>query len=196
MNNVNINNTKDNDKLINIENSNTPIPMYFINSCIIYINQNDYIEKIKCEEIQLELNQDVTQSTINKNNIIQFINSKKIQTNLTKYKFIDMFLYNIDLNHNELMSFSKLSIVNNINKRFFKKKSYMNNIIIPPSLFIFHKINSLYFIFKEAPIHKNIKEQNQNVKSILKKNSNKREPHTKKVKFSNIYNKTRKTKTI
>lgn len=189
----NINWIEDQKKLINIENNNTAIPMYFINSYIIYINQNDYIEKINCEQMQLEMNHDITHSTINKNNIIQFINSKKIQTKLTKYKFIDMFLYNIDLNHNELMSFSNMSIFNNINKRFFKKKSFMSNIIIPPSLFIFHKINSLYFIFKETPLHKIVKEQNQNLKSILKKNSNKREHHTKKVKFNNISNKTRKT---
>jgi len=189
----NINWIEDQKKLINIENNNTAIPMYFINSYIIYINQNDYIEKINCEQMQLEINHDITHSTINKNNIIQFINSKKIQTKLTKYKFIDMFLYNIDLNHNELMSFSNMSIFNNINKRFFKKKSFMSNIIIPPSLFIFHKINSLYFIFKETPLHKIVKEQNHNLKSILKKNSNKREQHTKKVKFNNISNKTRKT---
>lgn len=188
-----INWIEDQKKLINIENNNTPIPMYFINSYIIYINQNDYIEKINCEQTQLQMNHDQTHSIFNKNNIIQFINSKKFQTKFTKYKFIDMFLYNIDLNHNDLMPFSKMSIFNNINKRFFKKKSFMTDIIIPSSLFIFHNINSLYFIFKETPIHKNIKEQNQNLKSILKKNPNKREQYTKKVKFNNISNKTRKT---
>ncbi len=75
-----INWIKDHEKLINIENNYTPIPMYFINSYIIYINQNDFIEKIICEQMSLEMNHDMVNSTINKNNIIQFINSNKIQT--------------------------------------------------------------------------------------------------------------------
>ncbi len=104
-----------------------------------------------------------------------------------------MFLYNIDLKHDDLKSFSNISNFYDINKRFFKKMSFMSNIIIPPSLFIFHKTNSLYFIFKETPIHKNINEQTHNLKSILKNNLVKREHHTKKVKFNNVINnKTRK----
>tara|TARA_B110000967_G_C18901289_1_gene575418 strand:- start:2993 stop:3574 length:582 start_codon:yes stop_codon:yes gene_type:complete len=184
---------KDHEKLINIENNHTPIPMDVINSYIIYINKNDFIEKIICSQMSLETNRDDTvNSTINKNNIIQFINYNKIQTKLTKYKFDTMFLYNIDLKHDDLKSFSNLSNFNNINKRFFKKMSFMSDIIIPPSLFIFHKINSLYLCFKETPIHKNINEPH-NLKSILKNNLIKREHHTKKVKFKNIINnKTRK----
>lgn len=193
MNNVIINGIKDYEQLIDMDNNYTPIPMYFINSYIIYINQDDCIEKITCDKIQLEMNHNMHNSMINKNDIIQLINSNKTQTKLTKYKFDNMFLFNIDLNHSDLKTFIEVSNVNNMNKQFFKNISFMSNVIIPPSLFIFHNINALYFIFKETPIHKFLNTENQKIKSILKNNNDKRERHTKKVRFNNINNKTRKT---
>jgi hypothetical protein len=128
--------------------------MEYIGLYFIYINKNSYIEKILYEKQNLEKSDEY--SFLTKESILKIIQSKKITTPTSKYKLIDILSFIIDVNHEE---------IDNINNSPLKIIPIFNDIHISKSIFIFHNINNLYFIFQENEI------QNQyrtTLKSILK----------------------------
>jgi hypothetical protein len=128
--------------------------MEYIGLYFIYINKNSYIEKILYEKQNLEKSDEY--SFLKKESILKIIQSKKITTPTSKYKLIDILSFIIDVNHEEF---------DNINNTSLKIIPIFNDIHISKSIFIFHNINNVYFIFQEKEI------QNQyctTLKSILK----------------------------
>lgn len=149
--------------------------MEYIGLYFIYINKNSYIEKILYEKQNLEKSDEY--SFLTKESILKIIQSKKITTPTSKYKLIDILSFIIDVNHEEF---------DNINNSPLKIIPIFNDIHISKSIFIFHNINNLYFIFQENEI------QNQyrtTLKSILKNTTFKKKDRmedlnlTKKVKI-------------
>ena len=127
------------------------IGIYFI-----YINKNSYIEKILFEKQVLEKENEF--SFISKESILKIIQSKKISTPNSKYKLIDILSYIIDISHEKIENLENISL---------KVLPIFNDIQINKSIFVFHNINTIYFIFKEY-------DNNQNrttLKSILKDTS-------------------------
>jgi len=150
--------------------------MEYIGLYFIYINKNSYIEKILYEKQNLEKTDEY--SFLTKESILKIIQSKKITTPTSKYKLIDILSFIVDINHEEF---------DNINNTSLKVIPIFNDIHINKSIFIFHNINNLYFIFQENEI------QNQyrtTLKSILKDTTFKKKDKieylnlTKKVKIS------------
>lgn len=154
-------------------------PMESIHGIFLYINQNNYIEKIVREMITLTPNDSdkISGSHITSNALLKIIQAKKLRSPVSKYKFTNMFTHIVDIEPDKVQSFSNTTPGELGKSTFFKETSITDTIHVPPSIFIFHSSNTIYFFFQEILVDKH----NQTIKSILKptiKNKN-REPDTK-----------------
>jgi hypothetical protein len=139
-------------------------PMESIDIYILYINQNKFIENIIYEKHPLV--HDKTGSFLSKEFLIQFIQSKKKSTPFSKYKFETILYYNIDLEPENIQSYSLNTNFHDVSDRFFKVLPIINDIYFSDSIFIFHGVNSLFFLFQEVEHIDN--SRRHTLKSILK----------------------------
>ena len=153
--------------------------MQSITAKFIYINTHDYIDKITYTEIPLVI--DNSFSMIPKENLIKIIEDNKLKTENSTYKLSDVLCCNFDIMPSHIQTFSS-SDENVIDKKkYLKSISSIDNVIIQPSTFIFHDINSIYVIFQEHELDKDTRRY----KSILKTpNTSQKHKHTKKVRIS------------
>ena len=147
----------------NIQNNYSREPMESISGIFIYINQNNYIDKIVREIIPLQ-REPANHSTISSDSLLKIIQTKKLRTPISKYKFTNLFTNIVDIEPEQIQSFSQLDDANLTNNSFFKETSITDSINIPSSIFIFHSMNTLYFFFQEIPTQKH----NITLKSALK----------------------------
>jgi hypothetical protein len=127
-------------------------PMQNINCYFIYIGSDNSIQKVnKSSEKIVNLNEsDNSKKGILNNRILQIIQNKKFLENGNRYKLINLMNFFIDIESKQLVEFSSISFdLSSFNLRFFKEVNIFGNIIIEPSISIFHSFNSLYFFFKE-----------------------------------------------
>ena len=152
------------EKLDHIQQNYFREPMEFIEVFFIYINANNYIEKIVSEKHPLELLDDKKTSVIKKEYLIQLIQNKKIKTANSIYKLMDVLIYNIDLEPDFIQNYSKHENIAENSKGFFQVLKIIDDIHFPPSIFIFHDMNSLFILFQEKELDIKIVKP----KSILK----------------------------
>jgi hypothetical protein len=119
-------------------------PLSSISSTCIYIDTLSNIHHVSKDVIDIH-----SEAIIHKDTLLQFIQNKQFHDN-KKYKLEDVLSFQVDLDDTQILS---------SNFDFFKSISYLNDIQCIPSIFCFHDIASLYFIFYQVPP----------VKSILKK---------------------------
>jgi hypothetical protein len=145
------------------------IMLYFV-----YINKHSEIHKVFSEkyvfDVQEENSNNGTQSISNMQ-VLQWIQAKKsLPSDLnSKYKIMDLLFYYVDIEPDKIQSYSNADaqLLTDLSSGFFKVLSLFHNIVIPPSIFIFHPLNALYFLFKEQD-----SEGKKEIKSILKTNMN------------------------
>jgi hypothetical protein len=175
------------EKIQNIDKNYFREPMETIDIHIIYINTNLYIESITKERHVLTKREKNT--VLEKERILQIIQSKKKTTPFSKYKFADALLYNVELEPEQIQNYANTqdntissSSSSSSSSSFLKPVKILEDITIPHSIFVFHGINALYFFFKEEP-RTDLK--NAKSKSILKMEGEQAAPHkiTKKVKI-------------
>lgn len=140
-------------KLHNIEQNYCREPMESISIHFIYINLEKNIEKVSSDTI------DIFNNTITKERILQLIQHNK-SIHHSRYRLLDILVYNVDLEPNHIQEFVYGDLDNN---RFFKVFSIVEDIVISPSIFIFHSLNSIYFVFQEIELI-----ENPIIKPILK----------------------------
>jgi hypothetical protein len=117
--------------------------------------------------------------------VLGIIQKNKVSSS-KKYKLLDVLVYHVDLEPQHIQSFSKVSDLNDHSRSFFKVLPIVDEISIPPSIFIFHSLNSVFFMYKEVENTPN--KHSHTIKSILKPTSVTNEvkhTHTKKVRISN-----------
>jgi len=148
----------------NIQNNYSREPMEAIHGIFIYINQNNYIEKIMREMITLTEGGTGTGSHITPDMLLKIIQTKKLRTPVSKYKFTSLFTNVIDIDPDKIQSFSKTNERDLATASFFKELPITVDVHIPASIFIFHSINTVYFFFQEVLVAKH----NHTIKSILK----------------------------
>lgn len=179
---------KDHEKLESVQSNYSKERLENIDIFFLFINANEFIEKIVCENHPLSFeNSDNNKnnnnnSVLKKETILQLIQSKKKATLHSKYKFMDILTYNVDLESEHVQNFAKSENLLENSKHFFKVLPIVDDIIIPPSIFIFHGVNALYFLFKEQEIDVS----QISTKSILKTDANSsriKNTNTKKVKI-------------
>jgi hypothetical protein len=140
-------------KLHNIDKNYCREPMESIAIHFIYINTKNYIEKISSDIIDLHNN------IISKERILQIIQHNK-SIHPSRYILMDIIVYNVDLEPNHIQEFvySEMDPT-----KFFKTCPILDDIVIHPSIFIFHSLNAIYFIFQEIELI-----DNPVIKPILK----------------------------
>lgn len=136
----------------------------------IYINSKDEIEKIEENLTNVD-----NQGIISKNKLVDIVQKRRNCFQDKKYGLFDILTYIIDLDSKSVQIYSKTQNIDEENsKQFFKKHTVFNDIILPDSISIFDRINTLYFIFKEKiPVNNQKEKDKQYIKSILKNKTNK-----------------------
>jgi len=143
----------------------------------IYMNTNMEISKIDKETIKVDANISNTNNKrfISKEQLLQIVQTKKV-IEKTKYKLFDMLLFTIDLDPKDIQKY-----VNGECSEIAHLKSIpiVDDIVIAPSLFIFHSLHTFFLFFTEII-------EEIPIKSILKtaQNGNKQLKQTKKVRIS------------
>lgn len=154
----------------------------------IYINKNNNIDKITSSVQELDILLDCSENGVSsvglsQKTLAQCISETKILSTGVKYNLLDILVYNVKLEPEHIQNFSKMENLSELPNLFLTKYTGDCDIPIPASIFIFHNLNSVYFIYQEC--------QNA-IKSILGKSSFKK---TKKVSIqipTRIFGKTRK----
>lgn len=143
----------------------------------IYMNTNLEIKKIDKETLELDNNSHNTNNKrcITKEQLLQIVQSKKV-IERTKYKLFDMLLFTVDLDPKDIQKY-----VNGECSEIAHLKSIpiIGDLVILPSLFIFHSLHTVFLFFTEIA-------EEIPIKSILKtyQNDNKKSKQTKKVRIS------------
>jgi hypothetical protein len=153
---------EEHEKLQSVDKNYFREPMETITVTIVYINANSYIENITSEKQPLTQNSKT--AVLEKERLLQIIQSKKKTTAHSRYKFMDALLYNVDLEPEHIQKYANSPVEEN-QALFLKRLPIVDDISISPSIFIFHGINGLYLLFKEEP---RTDIQNIKTKSILK----------------------------
>ena len=168
-------------KLQEINHNYCKEPISEIEIFFIYINPNNYIDKISSEILDLTITNN--ESILQNERFIQLIDKHKF-VNTTKYKLLDVLLYNVDLSTENIQFYSQTENLVESSSKFLQPLSILNDFVIPPSIFIFHKINSIFVILKELePINIEPKPILKPAPVITSEPSNKPKKHTKKVKI-------------
>jgi hypothetical protein len=169
------------EKLEHIQQNYFREPMEFIDTFFIYVNANSYIEKIISEKHPLIMMDDNKNTILKKEYMLQLIQSKKIKTDHSIYKLMDVLIYNVDLEPEHIQNYSKHENISENSKGFFQVLKIIDDIQLSPSIFIFHDINSIFFLFQEKQLDLSVLKP----KSILKDTSTsiKVQSSTKKVKL-------------
>ena len=143
-------------------------PMENISISSIFINNNKQINNITTITVPLSRTTGDSSSTLlPKEHLIELIQQNKksfIGASSSRYKIADVATFIVDINPEDIQRYNNTVDLSNTYKPFFKMQSRINDIIIPDSVFIFHKVNSIFFIFQE--ISENLR--NHTIKSILK----------------------------
>ena len=133
------------EKMFNNENCIRE-PLSDIALFFIYVNDNDEIEKITREIEDLDNGCNV----ITKERILQIVQTKRHIDAGKKYRLFDILSFQIDVEPDKLKSFADLDNMAELENVFLKSVPIFDEIVCESSIFIFHDINSLYFIFKET----------------------------------------------
>jgi len=99
-------------------------------------------------------------------------------------------VFNVDLEPEHIQDFSQYTDeeLNAYSKKFLTKASPYVNMNIGASMLPFHKINTIYFIFKETPIFK----KSYVLESAMKEPADKKKKKTKGVQWVGAGRKTKK----
>ena len=156
-------------KLHTIDKNYSREPMENIDIHTIFVNTQNAIEKISSDKI------DIYDNTIPKEKILKIIQDNKAMQGHVKYKLLDIMVYNVDLEPQHIQDFVQNYSMDS--SRFFKTYPIVDDIKIAPSIFIFHSLNAIYFMFQEIEVV-----LNPLIKPILKIGGDAKK-HTKKVRI-------------
>jgi hypothetical protein len=145
----------------------------------IYMNKNLEITKIDKENIKLNNNNN-NKRYISKEQLLQIVQTKKI-VEKNKYKLLEMLLFLLHLDPIDIQKYvnGECSEITHL-----KTIPIINDVIIPPSLFIFHSLHTFYLFFTEIDV------DTPTIKSILKPSqpANTKIKQTKKVRIAESEN--------
>jgi len=124
--------------------------------------------------------------TMTNEKILYLIQSKKMHNGI-RYKCTDSYLFLVDIEPNGILDFSRDGATGS----FVQEVSLLKPVSFPPSIFVFHSVNRLYFIFREMTLVEPLnkagcdmlgREPNKRLDGIVEDKSKK--PSTKKVRIS------------
>jgi hypothetical protein len=144
------------ERILQIQQNYSREPMENIVCCFLYVNENNSLEKITYDTLPL-------QSYLNKENeklghilpkelVLQLIQNKRIYTPTSKYIFKNSWLYLVDLEPENIQDYSKNENFHQLSSGFMRVFHTIQDFYIPSSIFIFHSLNMLYFLFEEVSV--------------------------------------------
>lgn len=168
-------------RIQNIETNYCREPVTDIQIYSLYINKNSYIEKITRKK------HDIVDNVLTRDAVLGIIQNNK-RMNSKKYKLMDVLVYHVDLEPQHIQTYSQTNDIPASSKSFFKVLPIVDEIHIPHSIFIFHSLSSVFFMYKEVDTGSH----NHTIKSILKPSSSSsssgpvdpKPSHTRKVRIS------------
>ena len=148
------------ERLENINQNYYREPMDKIECVFIFIDANQCIEKVIKEKLSVEPlskpNQENTTNILNrvlKKDAIAACLEPKLES---KYVLDDILLYNVTIEPNQIQMFSNSSDDSSIKSSPYLNSCNKGDIIITPSIFIFHNVNAVYFILKVKEIERTL----------------------------------------
>ena len=169
----------------------SPEPMDKIRIQLLYVNTENQIHHSEIQSHPLTILSDISGSEFHESAIMRIIISNRCFQN-KRYKCESISQYCLSIEPTKLFDKPEDFIDH---KPYFKTIDLPRTIHIPPSLFIFHSINSIWFLFRELEL---IKPPIEPIVSIIKNPSNNpSSKKTKRVRISceppiTIFGKTRK----
>ena len=133
------------ERLLNIYENYQREHMDSIKICYIYVNLQSEIEKVICEHENLTHCH--AHCNISKERVLQLVQNKKLLNNL-KYTIDSILAYNVSIEPENIQKYVNSEIV----EPFLKIYPIVDEIIVHPSIFIFHEVNCIYFLFKQNEI--------------------------------------------
>ena len=127
------------EKLLRVQEKFQREPMESIKCFFLFMNQNKYIEQITDEMVDLH------DGKISKDRVLRIVEEKKCQKPNVRYAFLDSWIFLVDLEPEHIQAYSQMEV----SSRFIVPLSFIDDIIIAPSIFIFHDLNAVYFLFQE-----------------------------------------------
>jgi len=165
-------------RLENISDNCPRESMDCIKTYVLYIDKDLNIENILVESFTLTANGEGG-AIIPKDVLLKYVQDKKVK-NGVKYSLYDILFYNVDLESADIDNYVggvceegqgggevDEDVLSKF-RGFFRPVSIIHEIVVLPSLFIFHDLNSLFVLFKERG-SENEKNHRVTMKSILKK---------------------------
>jgi hypothetical protein len=117
-------------------------PIDEIQLFFVYINSGLEIEYVSKES-------ECVDGCISKDRLLQIIQTKRHHNN-KKYRLDDLLSFQIDLEPENIQSFSEIDSLDPISTTFLKSIPIFDEVICIPSIFIFHDMASLFFLFNEV----------------------------------------------
>ena len=122
----------ENEKIFKENMKSIKIVSIFINSLRDIVKTQKCIHSFKDESCKLSSNE-----------FFQYFKNQRIQDSI-KYDINQILVYNIDFDNKLYTDIESITTTN-----FLTSFTYIKDIVINPSLFIFHEINCVYIIYKE-----------------------------------------------
>ena len=124
-------------------------PMDSVACYFFYINANSYIDKIVRETVDLS-SDDGNIRTIFSDVVLGLIQSKK-RIGPVKYRLLDILIHNVDLLPEHIQEYVGNCHGNDrtSSQGFLKVLPIVGEVSFDPSIFIFHGLNAVYFMFQE-----------------------------------------------
>lgn len=161
----------------NLSENPTKEPASSISMCCLYINQDSTVDSFTHDRFVFR---DICSNMITSDELLEISQTYKKKTNTTKYVMKNIVLFHLGFDAEQVIAFSQSSPeeLQKYTKSCMHTYHSIESIEVPPSLFVFHDFNTLYFIFHEEASA----ESKQNLKSILK--SDKSKPYSERHKFT------------
>ena len=150
------------ERILQIQQNYSREPMENIVCCFLYVNEDNSLEKITYETLPLQsyLNEENEENDKNcksghilpKELVLQLIQNKRIYNPTSKYIFKNSWLYLVDLEPENIQDYSKSENFHQLSSGFMRVFHTIQDISIPSSIFIFHSLNMLYFLFEEVSV--------------------------------------------
>lgn len=143
------------ERILQIQQNYSREPMENITCCFLYVNQDNSLEKVTYDTFPLQssyINKEKSGHILPKELVLQLIQNKRIYTPTSKYIFKHSWLYLVDLEPENIQNYSKSENFHQLSSDFMRVFHTVQDISIPSSIFIFHSLNMLYFLFEEVSV--------------------------------------------
>jgi hypothetical protein len=122
--------------------------IYDIKVMFVYVDSNNAIYHVSSEHLELE-----TKNTILQKEIVSIVNDKK-KMNKKNYRVFKCYLYNLDIDPDDLHKFIANKYVEDNHSLFFRPVDLAFDVKINPTIAQFHTLNTLYLFMREKPSDK------------------------------------------